>query len=312
MEVFAVRRRDRKERLTCAGYSRDAALTASGNSALVIRGLAKPGLEMGAVLFPPGFVSFAADENGLVEDEFAPGEREGNLKAVPAFETDLRLGVTGHRDDRQTSDLGDGDDAVLDNVARALRAVRRHGQVVSPVRVAGKFEQGLGTTTAAGAADLLDPEPAQDSSEEGTIFAGADQCREFAGMVPVDDHRDGEAIMPEAEDNGPRVLSIRQTRVVAPMAAEGRGHEPFDQIKLRFRGRQKAHKEIGFQVVNRFIQDVAAYGRADAPPKMLGDRDLNAVISPLPRDKRAKNPRSAAPDSPPAGGTAPEGGDGRA
>jgi translation initiation factor IF-3 len=71
------------------------------------------------------------------------------------------------------------------------------------------------------------------------------------------------------------------------------------RIKLRFRGRQKAHKEIGFQVVNQFIQDVAAYGRADAPPKMLGDRDLNAVISPLPRNKRAKNPRELAPgDSP--------------
>ncbi len=67
------------------------------------------------------------------------------------------------------------------------------------------------------------------------------------------------------------------------------------RIKLRFRGRQKAHKEIGFQVVNQLIQDVAAYGRADAPPKMLGDRDLNAVISPLPRNKRARNPRELSP-----------------
>ena len=74
------------------------------------------------------------------------------------------------------------------------------------------------------------------------------------------------------------------------------------RIKLRFRGRQKAHKEIGFQVVNQFIQDVAAYGRADAPPKMLGDRDLNATISPLPRNKRARNPREpglAGSQSPP-------------
>ena len=63
------------------------------------------------------------------------------------------------------------------------------------------------------------------------------------------------------------------------------------RIKLRFRGRQKAHKEFGFQVVNQFIQDVAAYGQVDAPPKMLGDRDLNAIISPLPRNKRAKHPR---------------------
>jgi translation initiation factor IF-3 len=63
------------------------------------------------------------------------------------------------------------------------------------------------------------------------------------------------------------------------------------RIKLRFRGRQKAHKEIGFEVVNQLIREVSAFGRADSPPKMLGDRDLHAVISPLPRDKRAKNPR---------------------
>ena len=71
------------------------------------------------------------------------------------------------------------------------------------------------------------------------------------------------------------------------------------RIKLRFRGRQKAHKEIGFQVVNQLIRDVTAYGRADSPPKMLGDRDLQAVISPLPRDKRAKSPKAAASEAPP-------------
>ena len=69
------------------------------------------------------------------------------------------------------------------------------------------------------------------------------------------------------------------------------------RVKLRFRGRQKAHKEIGFDVVNKFVKDVALYGQADAPPKMLGDRDLNVVLSPLPRAKRAKNPRAIqAPD----------------
>ncbi len=58
------------------------------------------------------------------------------------------------------------------------------------------------------------------------------------------------------------------------------------RVKLRFRGRQKAHKEIGFDVVNKFVREIAAYGKADAPPKMMGDRDLNVVISPLPRNKR--------------------------
>jgi translation initiation factor IF-3 len=62
------------------------------------------------------------------------------------------------------------------------------------------------------------------------------------------------------------------------------------RVKLRFKGRQKAHKEIGFDVVNRLVKEVALYGHADSPPKMLGDRDLSVVLTPLPRDKRAKNP----------------------
>jgi len=79
------------------------------------------------------------------------------------------------------------------------------------------------------------------------------------------------------------------------------------RIKLRFRGRQRAHKEFGFEVVNKFVQDAAAYGRADSPPKMLGDRDLNVIISPLPRDKRAKRPGEAKvpPPSPPPASAAP-------
>jgi translation initiation factor IF-3 len=71
-------------------------------------------------------------------------------------------------------------------------------------------------------------------------------------------------------------------------------------VKLRFRGRQKAHKEFGFQVMNRFVDAAANYGRADAPPKMMGDRDLNVVISPLPRDKRGKHPPTPKPKETPA------------
>jgi translation initiation factor IF-3 len=72
------------------------------------------------------------------------------------------------------------------------------------------------------------------------------------------------------------------------------------RVKLRFRGRQRAHKEIGFQVVNQFVRDVAAYGQADSPPKMLGERDLNVVLTPLPRNKRAKNPNQSSDEEAPA------------
>lgn len=74
------------------------------------------------------------------------------------------------------------------------------------------------------------------------------------------------------------------------------------RVKLRFKGRQKMHKEFGFEVVNRFVKEAAAYGQADSPPKMLGDRDLNVMLSPLPRNKRGKDPRhlAAAKPAPPA------------
>ena len=75
------------------------------------------------------------------------------------------------------------------------------------------------------------------------------------------------------------------------------------KVALRFRGREMAHTEFGFAVVNRFVKETALWGQADSPPKMLGDRDLNVVLSPLPRNKRAKNPRETqAPEPPPAPG----------
>jgi len=77
------------------------------------------------------------------------------------------------------------------------------------------------------------------------------------------------------------------------------------RIKLRFRGRQRAHKEFGFAMVNKFVKEAAAYGQADAPPKMLGDRDLNVILSPLPRAKRARNPRETKALSPPPAAASP-------
>src|SRR5262245_37502463 len=62
------------------------------------------------------------------------------------------------------------------------------------------------------------------------------------------------------------------------------------KITLKFRGRELAHKEIGFDVVNRFLKDVGTYGHPDAAPKLLG-KGINVMVSPLPRNKRGKNPK---------------------
>src|SRR5436189_6186885 len=65
---------------------------------------------------------------------------------------------------------------------------------------------------------------------------------------------------------------------------------------LRFRGREMAHQEFGFQVVKKFIRELAPYGHPDAEPKLIG-KGINLMLSPLPRNKRAKNPNQTAPES---------------
>jgi translation initiation factor IF-3 len=62
------------------------------------------------------------------------------------------------------------------------------------------------------------------------------------------------------------------------------------KVALKFRGREMAHTEFGFQVVNKFLADLASYGHPDFLPKLIG-RGIHAMVSPLPRNKRAKNPR---------------------
>ena len=70
------------------------------------------------------------------------------------------------------------------------------------------------------------------------------------------------------------------------------------KVVLKFRGREMAHTEFGFQVITRFLGDVAPYGHPDFQPKLIG-RSINVMISPLPRNKRAKHPRQGDGQSPP-------------
>lgn len=73
------------------------------------------------------------------------------------------------------------------------------------------------------------------------------------------------------------------------------------KVALRFRGREMAHTDVGFEVVKKFIGELEAFGHPDFAPKLIG-RGINVMISPLPRTKRAKNPREteerAAAESP--------------
>lgn len=66
------------------------------------------------------------------------------------------------------------------------------------------------------------------------------------------------------------------------------------KVTLKFRGREMAHKEYGFLVINKFLKDIEPYGHPDFAPKLIG-KGINVMISPLPKNKRAKNPRGESP-----------------
>jgi translation initiation factor IF-3 len=62
------------------------------------------------------------------------------------------------------------------------------------------------------------------------------------------------------------------------------------KIVLKFRGREMAHTEFGFQLIQKFLTDTTPWGHPDSTPKLVG-RAINVMLSPLPRNKRAKNPK---------------------
>ena len=62
------------------------------------------------------------------------------------------------------------------------------------------------------------------------------------------------------------------------------------KVVLKFRGREMAHKEVGFEQIQKFTREIALFGNPDNIAKVVG-RSITVMFSPLPRNKRAKNPR---------------------
>jgi len=57
------------------------------------------------------------------------------------------------------------------------------------------------------------------------------------------------------------------------------------KMRLKFRGREMAHTEIGFDVMKRAVADLAGMGHPDAEPKLIG-RNIHVMLTPLPPNKR--------------------------
>lgn len=57
------------------------------------------------------------------------------------------------------------------------------------------------------------------------------------------------------------------------------------KLRLKFRGREMAHTEMGFDVMKRAIDELAGMGHPDSEPKLTG-KQINVMLSPNPVNKR--------------------------
>src|SRR5476649_1942700 len=57
------------------------------------------------------------------------------------------------------------------------------------------------------------------------------------------------------------------------------------KLRLKFRGREMAHTELGFEVMKKAVVDLAGMGHPDADPKLIG-RNIHVMLTPLPVNKR--------------------------
>jgi translation initiation factor IF-3 len=75
-----------------------------------------------------------------------------------------------------------------------------------------------------------------------------------------------------------------------------------DKVKasLRFKGRQMAHRELGYAIINRLIQDIGENGIVEFMPRMEGNT-LHAIVAPGKKEapKKPIPPRPVAPAAAP-------------
>jgi translation initiation factor IF-3 len=71
-----------------------------------------------------------------------------------------------------------------------------------------------------------------------------------------------------------------------------------DKVKasLRFKGRQMAHRELGYTIINRLIQDIGDAGTVEFMPRMEGTT-LHAILAPGKKEQQAAK-KPVAPKAP--------------
>lgn len=69
------------------------------------------------------------------------------------------------------------------------------------------------------------------------------------------------------------------------------------KVALFFRGRENAHKELGFVLMNRVLTDIREVGVVEQVPKLMG-RNIQMVLNPNPKMRQAQKAAPAPGGSP--------------
>lgn len=59
------------------------------------------------------------------------------------------------------------------------------------------------------------------------------------------------------------------------------------RMQLQFRGRQMAHKNLGFDLMNRVKEDLSGVAHCDLEPK-LNNRNIIMMLSPMPKERQVR------------------------
>lgn len=59
------------------------------------------------------------------------------------------------------------------------------------------------------------------------------------------------------------------------------------KVQLQFRGRENAHKDLGFVVLQRVAEDLVGMANLDQKPRLAG-RAVSMLLSPLPKEQRKR------------------------
>jgi translation initiation factor IF-3 len=96
-----------------------------------------------------------------------------------------------------------------------------------------------------------------------------------------------------AKSTASKIKEIEFTARIAPNdfntklrhAEEFLAHGNKVKLRLKFRGREMAHTELGFEVMKKAVVELAGMGHPDAEPKLIG-RNIHVMLTPLPANKR--------------------------